>query len=89
MSDQNPKSLTPSDWDEVARVREVRESWGLQPDDHGLALASFAYGAKFDFVSGSPGYVGELFVIVGDGLSAAPFTLIRDKKTRRLALADY
>ena len=44
---------------------------------------SVVYGVKFDFVSGSPGYVGDLFILLGDALSD-PMTLIRDDDTKKL-----
>lgn len=89
MHDQNPMPLTPAEWDEVAAVRDVREDWGLQPNDHGADLASMAYGVKFAFVSGMPGYVGDLFIIAGDGLSAPPAVLIRDERTQTLRVAQF
>jgi hypothetical protein len=90
MLNTQPSPLSSAEWDEVAGVREVREDWGLQSADHGAALASVAYGARFDFVSGSPGYVGDMFVIVGDGLSAPPMVLIRDRTTGSLLpVTDY
>ena len=42
-----------------------------------LDLATLAYGAKFDFISGSPGYVGEIFVLLGDSLGE-PIVCRRD-----------
>lgn len=41
-----------------------------------FALAT--YGAKFDFVSGGPGYVGEVFVILSDLLGNIPAVLARN-----------
>jgi hypothetical protein len=34
------------------------------------------YGMRFDFVSASPGYVGDLYILSGDALGE-PYTLIR------------
>ena len=36
-----------------------------------------AYGAKVDFVSGGPGYVGDSYVLQGDALGE-PLSLIRE-----------
>jgi hypothetical protein len=36
------------------------------------------YGAKFNFVSGGPGYEGDVLVIHGDSLSGRPFVLSRE-----------
>lgn len=57
-------------------VPEVRESWGLEPDEIIEVFASMVYAAKFDFVSGMPGYIGDLYVLCGDALGE-PLTLIR------------
>lgn len=79
MHDPNPRKLTEAEWREVGSVPVIRESWGLEGDQNPLDLASLAYGAKFDFVSGSPGYVGELFILIGDSLGE-PMVLRRDEK---------
>jgi len=42
------------------------------------------YAAKFNFVSGSPGYVGDLFILQGDG--DAPMVLHRDEKGKLVVL---
>jgi hypothetical protein len=79
MHDPNPDKLTEAEWREVGSVPVIRESWGLEDDQNPLDLASLAYGAKFDFVSGGPGYVGELYVLLGDSLGE-PMLLRRDEK---------
>ena len=79
MHDPNPHKLTGAEWREIGSVPVIRESWGLEDDQNPLDLASLAYGAKFDFVSGSPGYVGELYVLFGDSLGE-PMVLRRDEK---------
>ena len=70
--------MTPAEWDEVATLPEVRDSWSLESDHAGAALAEAAYGAKFHFFSGSPGYVGELYLIHGDTLATPPLVIARD-----------
>jgi hypothetical protein len=77
MHDPNPHKLTEAEWRELGSLRVVRESWGLEDGQDPLDLASLAYGAKFDFVSGSPGYVGDLYVLQGDALGE-PLVLRRD-----------
>jgi len=79
---RNPSPLSPTEWDEVAALEVVHESWGLGSGDAGEALSEVAYGAKFHFFSGSPGYVGDLFIIHGDTLAAPPFILIRNAENR-------
>jgi hypothetical protein len=38
----------------------IREAGGFEEGQHPLEFSTYVYGAKFDFVSGSPGYVGDL-----------------------------
>lgn len=71
-----PQALSIEEWKEVMEVPEVRESWGLSPDEIIEVFASMVYAAKFDFVSGTPGYAGDLFILCGDSLGE-PLTLIR------------
>jgi hypothetical protein len=79
MHNPNPHKLTKAEWREIGSVPVIRESWGLEEDQSPLDLASLAYGAKFDFVSGAPGYVGKIYVLLGDSLGE-PMVLRRDGK---------
>ena len=45
------------------------------------------YGVKFDFVSGGPGYCGDLFIILGD-YPGVPMALIRDLNTNKLTVLE-
>jgi hypothetical protein len=71
-----PKDISIAEWEEIIQLPEIRESWGLQ-DETAEQFAEIVFGAKFDFVSGGPGYAGDLYVIHGDALSSEPMTLIR------------
>jgi hypothetical protein len=76
-----PHSLTSAEWNEIGSIVAVRQSWGIED---GEKFADFAaaniYGAKFNFHSGSPGYVGDLYILQGDALTGdRPFVLIRDR----------
>ena len=63
----------------------IREAWGLEEEESGEILSTQVYGVRFNFVSGSPGYVGELFVLQGDALSEhSPFVLFRDPQSAQL-----
>lgn len=74
----NPYSLTQAEWKEIGDLPAVRESWGVQDDKDLAALSSQIYAVKFNFVSGSPGYIGDLFILQGDVLTGdAPFVLRR------------
>jgi hypothetical protein len=70
-----PQEISMKEWKEIIQMPAVRESWGLD-DETAEEFANMAYGAKFDFVSGGPGYVGDLYVLHGDALGE-PLTLIR------------
>jgi len=63
-----PLEISLSEWQEIIQLREVRESWGLT-DESPAEFASRSYGVKFNFVSGGPGYVGDLYIIQGDALT--------------------
>jgi hypothetical protein len=82
MEDTKPYPLTKAEWEEIMAIPEVRESWGI--DSSNMPLDEFAgqvYAAKFKFVSGSPGYIGDLFIPQGDVLTGdAPFVLRRGEK---------
>ncbi len=64
-----------AEWKELMQLPVVRESWGLE-NETPEQFADMAYGAKFNFVSGGPGYAGDLYVLHGDALGE-PMTLIR------------
>lgn len=70
-----PQEISIAEWSEIIQLPEIRESWGLE-DETAEQFADMAFGAKFDFVSGGPGYVGALYVIHGDALGE-PMTLVR------------
>ena len=81
MDDTKPYPLTPAEWEEFMKMPEIRESWGLDNDTTVEDFANEVYAAKFNFVSGSPGYVGDLFILQGSYLTGdAPFVLRRDEK---------
>ena len=82
MDSHQPHALSPQDWEEVAAVISVREAWGLSDDESGEHLASVCYGAKFDFVTGGPGWAGDLFVIHDDAFGGPPFVLRKEPHGR-------
>jgi hypothetical protein len=81
-----PQEISIEEWKEIMQVPEVRESWGIDnetPDE----FADMVYGVKFKFMNGSPGYVGDIFILQGDTLTGdSPFVLLRHKGL--LTLAD-
>lgn len=73
MTDSAPHALTDREWEELAGIDDVRDAWGLEPGEDGAALKERGtYAVRFDFVSGSPGYVGPLYLLKGDGDPACP-----------------
>lgn len=75
-----------AEWREIIQVPEIRESWGLQ-DETPEQFADAVYGVKFDFASGSPGYVGDLYILHGDALGE-PMVLIRKEGRLEVASSD-
>jgi hypothetical protein len=72
-----PQEISLTEWEEIIWVPEVRESWGLN-NEAPEEFASSVYGVKFNFVSGSPGYIGDLYILQGDVLTGdAPLILGR------------
>jgi hypothetical protein len=74
-----------AEWKELMQLSVVRESWGIEDDETPEQFAEMAYGVKFAFVSGGPGYVGDLYILSGDALGE-PMTFIR--KDGNLVLVD-
>ena len=71
-----PQEISIAEWKEIMNLPVVRESWGLEADESPEQFADMVYGVKFDFASGAPGYVGDLYILHGDALGE-PITLIR------------
>jgi hypothetical protein len=74
-SANKPLEISMSEWQEIIQVPEVREYWGLT-NESAQEFAANVYGVKFHFVSGSPGYVGDLFILQGDALTDTPPMLL-------------
>ena len=74
--DTKPKEITKKEWEEITDLEDVRESWGLEKEDTAKEFSQRVFGARFDFVSGMPGYCGDVFVLYGDALQE-PMTLYR------------
>jgi len=70
---------------EIMQVRDVRDGWGIDDDTTVRDFTSTVYGVKFDFVSGGPGYIGDLFILQGDSLET-PLVLIRTDGTLKRSL---
>jgi hypothetical protein len=83
MEDTKPYQLTAAEWKEIMAVQEVRDAWGIEDDETIEEFSSKVFAAKFKFVSGSPGYIGDLFILQGDVLTGdQPMMLIRGDKSK-------
>ncbi len=73
----NPQPISLEEWGQIIAVPAIREAWGLTDDVTPSDFASSVYAAKFDFFSGSPGYVGDLYILQGDALTGASPMVLR------------
>ena len=81
--DNHPHAITNSEWKEIVTLPSVREAWGLEDGHDPLEFASVVYGAHYHYVSGGPGYIGDLYILQGDALTeATPMVLRRDREGR-------
>lgn len=71
-----PQELSTEEWKEIMQMPVIKESWGIGEEETPEQFADMVYGAKFDFASGGPGYVGDLYILHGDALGE-PMVLIR------------
>ena len=87
MENSKPHPLTLKEWNEIMAVPVILESWGIEDDLSPVDFSAQVYAAKFHFVSGSPGYIGELFVLQGDVLTGdTPMVLRRDDNGKLIVL---
>lgn len=77
MSDMKPYPLSPEDWKQIIAVPAVREAGSLKDDEKPSDFAGTVYAAKFNFVSGSPGYFGDLYILQGDAPTGDPPMVLR------------
>jgi len=78
--DTRPHPLTAEEIKEIAALHDVQEMWGARnANEMADMLNDSVYAVKFDFHSGSPGYIGDLYILQGDALTGdPPVTLKRD-----------
>ena len=78
-----PHVITDDEWREIFALPEVRGMWGIEERDESWEdIAATIYGVRFDFFSGTPGFMGDLYILQGDHLGVPPLMLIRDKLVR-------
>jgi hypothetical protein len=80
-----PIEITVSEWKEIIQLPAIRDMWGLEEDAVAEEFAQQVYGVKFDFMAGSPGYFGDLYILQGDQLTGdPPILLVRENGKIRL-----
>lgn len=67
-----PIAISKDEWQEIMSLPVVRDAWGIEDDETLEDFLSMVYGVKFNFQSGSPGYVGDLYILQGDTLTGDP-----------------
>lgn len=77
MNTHQPRVPLPKDWADLAGNPTVRHAWGLADDERGEDLAAVCDNAKFDFVTGGPGWAGELIMLHDDAFGGPPFVFAR------------
>lgn len=82
-----PYELSSAELQEIMTVPLVRESWGIGEEMSPDEFASIVYAAKFHFVSGGPGHVGDIFVLQGDVLTGDPPVVLYRAPNGQLRLA--
>ncbi len=83
-----PFALTNDEIKEIAAFTELQEMWGFEAAEMESVIRS-VYTVRFDFVSGSPGYVGDLFIIQSDYLdSDNPATRLYRGKDNKLMILN-
>jgi len=77
-----PFALTSGEIKEIAAVKGVQDLWGAGSAEEMEEMLGANYTVKFEFVNGSPGYVGDLFLIQPDYLDpeSPAVRLIRDRE---------
>ena len=87
MKGMKPHSPSPAEWKEIMVVPTVRDAWGIERDTNPDEFSSLVYAVRFNFCSGSPGYVGDLFILQGDVLTGdEPMVLRRGDECELLVL---
>jgi hypothetical protein len=84
-----PHPITAAEWDEIGAVEGIREAWGVEGSESFAAFAADSiYGVRFDFFSGSPGYVGDLYILQGDALTGDASLVLKRDGSKKLVFAE-
>lgn len=71
-----PFALTGKEIKEIALLEKIQELWGAENPAEMEEALSKSYSVRFNFYSGGPGYVGDLFFIQGDALTGEPSVML-------------
>jgi len=83
-----PHPLTADEIREIADLAGLQSRWGAcTPDELVKMLTGSWYTARFDYVTGGLGYVGDYFVVIDDALSE-PVTIRRNNRTGKLQIVQ-
>ena len=82
--DTQPKALTSKEIKEIAAMEDIQQMWGAEnAAEMEEMLDTQVYAVKFTYQSGGPGYIGDLYILVGD-TPDEPVRLIRTKATLQI-----
>ncbi|MBS4082869.1 MAG: hypothetical protein KGZ73_04910 [Rhizobiales bacterium] len=80
-----PIALSESERQEIAELEDIQDMFGAETADEMTELLRDIYMVKFNFISGSPGYVGEFFLVQTNHLTGdAPLQIIRSKDRKMM-----
>jgi hypothetical protein len=86
--DNKPNALSPDEIKEIAAMEDIQQMWGAEnAAEMEEMLETTVYAVKFNYHSGSPGYVGDYFILQGDALGEA-LELIRNKDGQIVIIDD-
>ena len=84
-----PFALTAKEIKEIASMKEIQDAWGAEDSTEMEETLKHLYTVKFQYVNGSPGYVGDLFIIQPDVLgNEYPLTRLIRNREKRLKLLE-
>jgi hypothetical protein len=84
-----PFALTAKEIKEIASMKEIQDAWGAEDSTEMEETLKYIYTVKFQYVNGSPGYVGDLFIIQPDVLgNEYPLTRLIRNREKRLKLLE-
>ena len=73
----NPLPLTKREWKEIAKIKAIREAFGIDDPADEKSFAENVFAVRFNYMSDCPGYVGDLFVLMGGMLECPAMVIAR------------